>query len=91
MPYVPPTSNAIDLIGLRVKLTKYQCCKKRCPNINQYYVFGQVDVKLIDKDLREWVTGIQQGIVNIQNPSYKLATRLAKRAVRGGNNSRKAR
>lgn len=86
MPYVPPTSNANDLIGLRVKLTRYQRYKKRCPNINQCYVLSQVDVKLIDKDLREWVTGIQQGIANIQNPPYKLAMRLTKKAVRGGNN-----
>ena len=60
-----PTGNTTDLIGLRVKLTRYQRYKKRCLNVNQCYVIGQVNVKLIDKDLREWVTGIQQGIADI--------------------------
>ena len=89
MSYIPPVSNTIDLIGLWVKLIKYQYYKKYCLNINQYYVLGQVDIKLIDKDLREWVTNIQQSIINIQNSLYKLAARLTKRAVKGGNNSRR--
>ena len=91
MPCVPPASNATNLTGLRVELTRYWCCKKRCPNVNWCYVFGQVDVKLMDEDLREWVTGIQQGIANIQNPPHKLAARLAERAAGGGNNGRKVR
>ena len=59
MPYIPPASNATNLIGLQVELTRYWCYKKRCLNVNWCYVFGQVNIKLIDKNLREWVTGIQ--------------------------------
>ncbi len=43
----------------------------------------------MDKDLREWVTGIQQGIANIKNPPYKLATWLTKRAVIRGKGGRR--
>ena len=90
-PRVPPTNTATDSMGLRVELTRYWRCKKRCPNVNWCYVLGQVDVKLMDEDLREWVTGIQHGIANIQNPPHKLAARLAERAVNGGNSSRRSR
>ena len=78
----------IDLIGLRIKLTRHQRCKKHCPNANQYYILSQVDIKLIDKDLQEQVTSIQQGIINIKNLPYQLATRLTKRAVIRGKSSR---
>ncbi len=56
---MPPTGNTTDLIGLQVKLIRYWRYKKCCLNVNQYYVFSQVDIKLIDKDLKEQVTGIQ--------------------------------
>ena len=78
-------------MGLRVKLTRYQRCKKHYPNTNWCYVLGQVDIKLIDKDLQEWVTGIQQGITNIKNPPYKLATQLTKRAATREKGSRRVR
>ena len=42
----------------------------------------------MNKDLQEWVTGIQQGIANIKNPPYKLATRLTKRAAIRGKSGR---
>ena len=77
-----------DLMGLRIELTRHWRCKKHCPNANWCYVLGQVDVKLMDEDLREWVTGIQQGIANIENPPHQLATRLAKRAATRGKSSR---
>ena len=44
-------------------------------------MLGQVNIKLINEDLWEWVTGIQQGIANIENPPHKLATWLAERVV----------
>ena len=90
MPYVP-TTNTTNLIGLQIKLTRFQHYKKRYLNINQCYILSQVDIKLIDKDLREQVTSIQQGIINIQNLPYKLTMRLTKRVVKGGNNNRRAR
>ena len=86
---MPPTGDATDLTKLQIKLIRYWRCKKRCPNVNQCYIFSQVDVKLMDKDLREWVTSIQQSIANIQNPLYKFAVWLIKRAVKGGNNNKR--
>jgi len=56
---VPPAGDFTDSIGLRVQLTRHWRCKKRCLNANWCYVLGQIDVKLMDADLREWVTGIQ--------------------------------
>ena len=87
MPYIL-ASGIKNLIGLRVKLTRHWCCKKHCPNTNWCYIFSQVNVKLINKDLWKWVTSIQQGIINIKNPPYQLATWLTKRAVIRGKSSR---
>ena len=67
---MPSANNTTDLIKLWVKLTKYY--KKHCPNINWYYILSQVNIKLINKNLKEQVTSIQQNIINIQNPPYKL-------------------
>ena len=53
------TSGVINLMGLRIELTRHWRCKKYYSNANWCYVLSQVDIKLINKDLREWVTGIQ--------------------------------
>jgi len=84
-------SGNINLISLRVNLIRHWRYKKNCPNANWCYILNQVDIKLIDKDLREWVTGIKQGIVDIKNLPYRLAIRLAKRAVIGVRSSRRVR
>ena len=57
-PYVLPTGGAISSIDMRIELTRYWRYKKHCLNVNWCYVLGQVDVKLMDEDIREWVTGI---------------------------------
>ena len=80
-----------NLMSLRVNLTRHWRCKKNCPNANWCYVLNQVDIKLMDEDLREWVTGIERGIADIENPPHRLAIRLAERAVTGVKSSRRVR
>ena len=47
-----------NLMGLQIEFTRNWHCKKHCPNANWCYIFGQVNIKLMDKNLQKWVTGI---------------------------------